>query len=67
MNTLRSGCGLMADIDLMTPDERMNAIAGILAKGVLRLIEKKAQEAREDVAFGEGLAAEIANLPGGGA
>ena len=67
MNNSHSYPGLMSDVDLMTPEERMSAIAGILAKGVLRLVEKWAQEAREDKAFGEGLAAEIASLPGGGA
>ena len=67
MNTAISCSGLMPNIDLMMPDERMSAIAGILAKGVLRLIEKQVQETREDRVFGEGLAAEIADLPGGGA
>jgi len=56
---------LTTDLDLMTPEERMDAIAGILARGVLRLIEKQAREAREDKAFGDELAAEVANLPGG--
>jgi hypothetical protein len=51
--------------DFLAPQQRLDAIMVILAKGVLRLIEKQAQESREDKAFGDTLATEIASLPGG--
>lgn len=50
--------------DFLTPEERLRAITAILAKGVLRAMEKQAQESREDRAFGNALAAEVASLLG---
>ena len=55
----------MGDIEFLSPEERMDKVAEVLAKGVLRLIEKRRQEAAKDRAFGESLMGEVAALPGG--
>lgn len=56
---------LIDDIDVLSPEERVMKVSGILAKGALRIVEKRRTETLEDRAFGESLAAEVAALPGG--
>lgn len=51
--------------DFMTPEERLDAVATLLAKGTLRFIEKRQQEEAKDRAFGESIMGEVAALPGG--
>ena len=53
------------DIEMLSAGERMERVAEILTKGILRVIEKRQQEAAKDRAFGESLMAEVAALPGG--
>jgi len=55
----------LSDYALLSAEERLRRIAAILAKGVLRVVEHERQEAAQDRAFGESLAAEVAVLPGG--
>ncbi|MEK7477620.1 MAG: hypothetical protein AAB152_18520 [Candidatus Coatesbacteria bacterium] len=55
----------LGDYAFLTPEDRLRRITEILAKGVLRVVERQRQEAAQDRAFGDALAAEIAALPGG--
>jgi hypothetical protein len=56
---------LAPDLNLMTSEECQEAVVGILAKGLLRLVESRPRETRQARNSTEGLEVEPYGLPRG--